>query len=212
MHFVSRPDVGIWGLSCSDGREAGVAAAQTVADVLHDFLASGSLTSSVEEIRRALEVVRRRSAVRDAAVEAGAVVFLMRANECAIICAGGVQAVRVRTSEVTTIEGTSQWARDDDETQSATHASLLDLLATPSPVNTEPSVVHYDRLQDGDFWVLSGILLPDSQSLATLPALLARHRTLDAAALSAVGRLWGQGAGIDEQNLPLMLVAAVPSQ
>ncbi len=214
MHFVSRPEVELWGLSCSDGREAGVTAAQMVADVLHDIPASGSLTSFVEEIRRALEVVRRRSAAHADEVDAGVVVLLRRENECAVICAGRVQAVRVRSFEVTTIEGTSQWARCDDDHQGsariAQDASLLDLLAAPTPASTEPAVVHYDTLRNGDRWVLSGVLLSDPQLLASLPAVLAAHRTADEAALSSIGRLWRQGVDLHE-DLPLMLVAAAPS-
>lgn len=213
VHFVSRPDVGLWGVSYSDGHEAGVAAAQTVADVLHDIAAPGSLTSFVEEIRRALEVVRRRSAVYAAGAEAGAVVFLMRANEGALLSAGRVQAIRVRSLEVTTIEGTSQWVRSDDDrpapAQPAADPSLLDLLAAP-PADTESAAVYYETVQSGDVWVLSGMRLSDWRQLATLPALLAQHGATDETTLAAVARLWGQGLGVDERELPLMLVAAVP--
>lgn len=207
-HFVSRPDAGLWGLSYSDGHQA-IMAAQTVADVLHDISATGSLTSFAEDVRRALDRVRHRSGLYSPAEEAGAVVFLMCANECAIICAGRVQAVRVRSFEVTTIEGTAQWVRGDDglePARAAADTSLLDLLAAPTTAS-EPTVVHYDTLRSGDVWVLSGTLLPDPGSLARLPALLAEHRVVDDVMLAAVGRLWGQGMGGVEVR-DLMLVAA----
>jgi type VI secretion system protein ImpM len=211
-YFVSRPDVGLWGLSCSDGHDA--ATAQTVADLLHDISAAASLSSFAEEIRRALEMARRRSAVHGPAAEVGAVVFLMSADECAVICAGRVQALRVRAFEVTAIEGTAQWARAAHDhlepAPAAPDTSLLDLLAAPT-IDDEPTVVHYETLQSGDVWLLSGVLLSDPGSLANLPAVLAQHRLGDEAMLAAVGRLWEQEMGVDERGPPLMLVAAAPA-
>jgi type VI secretion system protein ImpM len=219
VYYVSRPDVGLWGLSCNDGHEAGSAVAQAVADVLHDISTAGSLTALAEEVRRALEVIRRPSAVYGATAEAGAVVFLMRGNECAVVCAGWVQAVRVRSppagrSEVTTIEGTSQWMRTDTDRSEPVGASvdtsLLDLLAVPEE-SAEATVVHYDTLRSGDVWVLSGVLLFETQRLGSLPALLAKYRTDDDAMLSACRRVWGEGMDVEDNEFPLMLLAASPA-
>ena len=216
-YFVSRPALGLWGVSCSNGHEAGSAAAQTLADALHEISTAGSLTSLAEEVRRALEVVHRqrtRSASYTAA-EAGAVVFLARANECAVICAGPVQAVRVRSLEVNSIEGASDWVQTDGDRAQPAHVnadtSLLDLIAAPA-ASAGGVVVHYDTLWSGDVWVLAGVLLFDAQLLTTLPALLAEHRTVDDATLAAVQRLAGPGSGLDEDELPLMLLAAAPLQ
>jgi type VI secretion system ImpM family protein len=181
-HFVSRPDVGLWGFSSSDGNEAGASEAQMIADVLHDISTAGSVSSLAEEVRRALEVMQRQratSAVYSGAGNAGAVVFLARGNECAVVCAGSVQAVRTRSREVTSIEGTS-----DD------------------------IVVHYDTVRVGDVWVLAGALMFDDQLLASLPALLAQHPAIDEGTVVAAQHLWARGSGVDQEELPLMLLAA----
>jgi type VI secretion system ImpM family protein len=216
-YFVSRPAVGLWGVSCSNGHEAGSAAAQTLADALHEISTAGSLTSLAEEVRRALEAVHRqrtRSASYTAA-EAGAVVFLARANECAVVCAGPVQALRVRSSEVTSIEGASEWVQTDGDRLPPAHVnadtSLFDLIAAPA-ASAGGVVVHYDTLWSGDVWVLAGVLLFGAQLLTTLPALLAEHRTVDDATLAAVQRLAGPASGLGEDELPLMLLAAAPVQ
>jgi type VI secretion system protein ImpM len=183
-HFVSRPDSGLWGFSCSDGQEAGRAAAQTVADLLHDTSTAGSLSALVEEVRRGLEAIQRQattSAVYGAVAAAGAVVFLMRSNECAVICVGAVQAVRARLREVTTIEGEA---------------------------HTDEIVIHYDTVRAGDLWVLAGSLLLDDQVLAKFPALLAQHPAIAAETVADVQRFWARNAGVDENELPLMLLAA----
>ena len=92
-----------------------------------------------------------------------------------------------------------------------TDTSLLDLIAAPA-ASAGGVVVHYDTLWSGDVWVLAGVLLFDAQLLTTLPALLAEHRTVDDATLAAVQRLAGPGSGLDEDELPLMLLAAAPLQ
>ena len=169
VYFVSRPDVGLWG----------VATAQTAADILHDVPAAGSLTVLAEETGRALESLRRRAA------DARAVVFLQHSGECAVVCAGEVQAARVRSREVTNIEGVA--AADAD--------SL---------------VVRYDSLCNGDVWVLSGERLFDTQRLATLPALFVGRSTIDDSTLSRLSRLLGLEMGASERDLPLMLLGALP--
>jgi hypothetical protein len=171
------------------------------------------LTSLAEEVRRALEAVHRqrtRSASYIAA-EAGAAVFLARANECAVICAGPVQALRVRSSEVTSIEGASDWVHTDGDRVPHADTSLFDLIAAPA-ANAGGVVVHYDTLWSGDVWVLAGVVLFDAQHITTLSVLLAEHRTVDDATLAAVQRLAGSGSGLDEDELPLMLLAAAPVQ
>jgi type VI secretion system protein ImpM len=183
-HFVSRPEIGLWGFSCSDGQEASKVAAQTVADLLHDTSTAGSLSALVEAVRYGLEAIQRQgatSAVYSKVAAAGAVVFLMRANECAVICAGAVQAVRARAREVTTIEGES---------------------------HTDEIVIHYDTLRAGDLWVLAGSLLIDDQVLAKFPALLAQSSAIATPAVVDVQRFWAQNSGVDENELPLMLLAA----
>ena len=205
--FVSRPDVGLWGLSyqTADG-----VVAQRVADTLHDIPTAGSLTALAEEVREALEAVRRPSTVYGPPAEAGAVVCLVRGNECAVICAGWVQAVRVRASEVTTIEGTSSWVlseSDRSEPAPTSDASLMDLLVA-APESAESTVAHYDTVRHGDVWILSGVLLFETQHLGKLPALLAQHRTVDDAMLAACRGLWQQGTGVDSQEFPLMVLAA----
>jgi type VI secretion system protein ImpM len=209
MYFVSRPDVGLWGLSCAGGRdESASALAQAVADALHDISTAGSLTALAEEVRRAIQLLRRPSALHGVAAEAGAVVFLARGNECAVICAGSVQAVRVRSVEVTTIEGASPWMQAAsaaaEPPRAVADTSLLDLIAAPPP-SSDATEAHYETLQTGDVWVLSGALLSDSRRLGSLPAVLARHSTADEGMLVSIRDFWGEGM---DDELPMMLLTA----
>jgi hypothetical protein len=178
------------------------------ADILHDVPPAGSLTGLAEEVRRALEIFRHGD------VSARAVALLRRANECAVVCAGEVQAVRVHAREVLNIEGTPPWAQGDhhraDLPPSAADSSLLDLIAT-APEQAEAPVVHYDMLRNGDVWLLSGGVLFDGQRLASLPALVADQQHPDSAMLARIGRLLGLGPDVADPELPLMLLAALSS-
>ena len=225
IYFISRPDQRLWGVSCSAGHDPGGASiAQSMADVLHDIPTAGSLSSLVEEVRRALEAVRNQPpgpASGTTVAEIGAVVFLSRSNECAVVCAGPAQAVRLRASEVTVIEGELQSVQSDGDPlqlpRTAARGSLLDLLTAPAPApSAEPVVAHYDTLMSGDVWLLAGARLFDDPQLARLPVLLARRFVDDAqtgadAALAAVQRLSGGDSGFNDRELPLMLLAAASS-
>lgn len=146
VHFVSRPDQGLWAVSYSEGDgPSDVGAAQVMADALYDLSATGSLASLAEEVRRLLEAPPAAVAV---------VVFLARANECTVVYRGRAQAIRVRSGALTRIEAKSPPG----------DGSLLDLLL-PGPVtNTGPPAVHYDTLSAGDVWLLAGACLFDNDA------------------------------------------------
>jgi type VI secretion system protein ImpM len=175
VHFVSRPEHGLWAVTYSEGDGlSGVGAAQAMADSLHDVSVAGSLASLAEEVRRQLEAVRARMIASEAV---GAVVFLARANECAVVHMGSAQAIRLRSGAFTTIEGASPGLPADGDVFQSLHppgdGSLLDLLTGPvTGAGTVSVSVHYDTLAAGDAWLLAGARLFDASQLTTLPATL----------------------------------------
>jgi len=161
-----------------------------MADALQEIPTAGSLTSLAEEVRRTLEAARKEQ-------EVGAVVFLRRANECAVVYGGRVQAVRVRSAEVAVIAGTNEQTNET--------GTLLDLLEATPAAGSYPVTAHYDTLLAGDVWLLAGARLFDARQLSMLPALLAER--VDDTTLTAIQRLYGQGPGFDGETLPLMLLS-----
>jgi type VI secretion system protein ImpM len=197
VYFISRPERGIWGLTCSPEPDArNVAVAQSMADALHDISAAGSLAALVEEVRRTLQAVRKQGARTTGDV--GVVVFLTRSNECAVVCAGGAHAMLARANEIVTIEATPRAAGAGlHSTAPAADVSLLDLLSSGPTPEPYPIEVHYDTLSNGDTWVLAGCRLFDPQRLSVKDLTLA-----------GIGRLPDPDCAFDEDELPLMLVTA----
>jgi len=197
VYFVSRPELGIWGLTCSPEPDArNVAVAQSMADALQDISTAGSLASLVEEVRRALQAVRNQGA--RIAGDVGAVVFLTRSNECAVVCAGWAHAMRARANEILTIEGKPPAEGAGlHSTAAASDISLLDLLASGPMPDAYPIGVHYDTACDGDTWLLVGARLFDPQRLS-----------VNDMTLAGIGRLPDPDCAFDADELPLMLVTA----
>jgi hypothetical protein len=198
VYFVSRPDRGLWGVTCGEKPDARSAAtAQAMADALHDVSAAGSLSALVEEVRRTLTAVRAR-----AVSSVGAAVFLTRADECAVVYVGSAQAFRVRSALAEMIAGIAA------PSVAAADASLLDLLTGGSDATSDPVVVHYDTLSRDDVWLLAGARLFDPQEVTTLSALLAQQ--VDDTTAGAIQRQCGPRSGFDADELPLLVLAAAP--
>lgn len=194
VYFVSRPELGIWGLTCSPAPDArNVVVAQSMADALHSLPVAGSLASLVEEVRRTLHAVRGQGS---ATGDVGVVVFLTRSNECAVVCAGGAHAIRMRANEIVTIEGASA-AGGEGSAPVAPDISLLDLLSSGPVSGPYPIEVHYDTVCNGDAWLLAGARLFDPQQLS-----------VDDTTLAAVQRLHDPDSGFDADELPLMRITA----
>jgi type VI secretion system protein ImpM len=195
VYFVSRPELGIWGLTCSPEPDArNVVVAQAMADALHNLSAVGSLAALVEEVRRTLHAVRGQGARTTGDI--GVVVFLTRPNECAVVYAGGAHAIRMRASEIVTIEGTSA-VGGVGSTPSTPDMSLLDLLSSGPTPGPYPIEVHYDTVSSGDAWLLAGARVFDPRKL-----------TANDTTLAAVQRLLDPISEFDADELPLMYVTA----
>jgi hypothetical protein len=217
VFFVSRPDLGLWGISTSSVEDARHAAAQTLADVLQSVPQAGSLTALVEEVRRALSGARRQIArgqgagAVDPYALAHTIVFLARGAECSLVCFGDVQAIRCRAASAQSVIGVDDFAGEATLPRiREPENSLMDIVTG----TTEPAaIVRYESLQAGDAWLLAGAPLFDE------PQLPALARTLDdgaledgsgeaSAVLSAVRAVCSSGHAHVNGPLPVLLLAA----
>jgi type VI secretion system protein ImpM len=208
LRFVSRPDLGLWGFSCDDAIDGDGCAAQQVADVLYDVTQAGSLTQLVEETRRALERVRAAPAASTCKTRTA--LFLARGEECALLCSGEVQALRVRSGEAAVMLNTAGFddfraAPDPIETGDPP-VSLMDLITSPSAEEI-PLGVRYEELESGDVWVLAAVPPPREERLTALAAAVDANPGLGARAVAAVGSVLGLSSG-SHREPPLMLLAA----
>jgi hypothetical protein len=208
LRFVSRPDLGLWGFSCDDAVDGAGCAAQRVADVLYDVTQAGSLTQLVEETRRALERVHTAPTVTPCRTRTA--LFLARGEECALVCSGEVQALRVRCGEAAVILNTG----DSDNAQAEpapvetgdSPISLMDLVSAPAAQETLLGV-RYEGLENGDVWVLAAVPPPEEERLTALAAAVDANPGLGARAIAAVGNVLGRDSGFYGEP-PLMLLAA----
>jgi type VI secretion system protein ImpM len=213
-HFIARPELGLWGVTCSQPTDDQAIAAQGVMDVLQSVPQSATLTSLVEDVRRALERVQRQlenSVATVAAPAAQTILFLGRDAECALVCVGDVQAVRCRSADVTQMVG-AVGAVEDVPMPVATEpgSSLMDLLTTPAAQQASIRV-QYESLLSGDTWVLAGAPVLYGPSLPELvPALTAAEILPDAAfaALRGISRVAGSGS---DGAFPVLLLTARPA-
>jgi type VI secretion system protein ImpM len=213
-HFIARPDLGLWGVTCSQPTDDQAIAAQGVMDVLQSVPQSATLTSLVEDVRRALERVQRQlenSVATVAAPAAQTILFLARDAECALVYFGDVQAVRCRSADVTQIVGAAGCVEDVPMPVAAEPgSSLMDLLTTPAAQQASIRV-QYESLVSGDTWALAGAPVLYGPSLPELvPALTAAEILPDAAfaALRGISRVAGSGSG---GAFPVLLLAARPA-
>jgi hypothetical protein len=213
-HFIARPELGLWGVTCSQPTDDQAIAAQGVMDVLQSVPQSATLTSLVEDVRRALERVQRQlenSAATVAAPAAQTILLLARDTECALVYVGDVQAVRCRSANVTQMVGAVSTVEDVPMPVAAEPgSSLMDLLTTP--VARQASIrVQYESLLSGDTWVLDGGPVLYGPSLpALVPSLTAAEILPDAAfaALRGISQVAGSGS---DGAFPVLLLAARPA-
>lgn len=212
-HFVARPELGLWGVTCSQPADDQSIAAQGVMDVLQSVPQAATLSSLVEDVRRALERVQRQLENPAATVvtpAAQTILFLARDAECALIYAGDVQAVRYRSTEITQMVGAGGVETVTAPAAAAPGASLMDLITTPTAQDASIRV-QYESLHSGDTWVLAGARLLDGPGLPELAPALTADEILPGAAFAAlrgISYVAGSGAA---GAFPVLLLAARPA-
>lgn len=231
-HFVLRPELGLWAISYSEEHEGLDPGAQMFADVLQSVPQSGTLTTLVEEVRRAVGRVEHQLAVQASTTRARSaartIILLARGEECAVVCAGHVQVLRYRSAEVLPIISAAERAHQVPPLVMTGSTSLMDLLAAPA--TPEASIlVCYETLRPGDVWVLGCAPLIDEQRLPELAAALRANGSGVAAnraelaggrlgtsvgdsgamrSLAAIRSVCLTGSGGPTRPLPVLLVAA----
>jgi type VI secretion system protein ImpM len=210
IHFVTRPDVGIWGVtSAAVGDERSVAS-QSVADMLQSMQQGATLSSLVEVVRRSLELVGqqlRPQSTGEMTPMAQTILFLAHGTECAFVYSGDVQVIRCRSAEVTSIVGLTA-THDSAEEPSAAIGPATSLMALiESPIVSRSSIsVLYESLVPGDVWLLSSAPLLNEFDLPRLLGVLTADEIAADAALAAV-RALAQGAGYGAQTpLPTLFL------
>jgi hypothetical protein len=157
--FVTRPEIGLWGVVCvGSGAAPGTMTADRaqgldrIADAAHDLAPRAPLTALAEEVRRMLQRASAAPAIArpNAADAPGAVFFLAQGGECALVWMGAMQAVRMRGGCATPLvtdapaarlapshersQGVAPESRQDslrDLLQESPRASLQELLQGP---------------------------------------------------------------------------------
>jgi type VI secretion system protein ImpM len=218
VFFVSRPDLGLWGVSTSGVEDARHAAAQTLADVLQSVQQAGTLTALVEEVRRALCGAQRAIAkgqgagAADPYALAHTIVFLARGAECSLVCFGEVQAIRCRSAQAQSIIGVDDFAGDMTLPRiREAESSLMDIVTGGG---AEPAaIVRYESLQAGDAWLISGAPLFDEPQLPELArsmpnGALPEDSQEASAVLSAVRAACSPEHARMNGPLPVLLLAA----
>ncbi len=213
--FVERPEVGLWGIACAEPLDAAGDTAQKVADILQSVPQAATLTALVEVVRRALEELHRQAAPVGSSTAvvptAQTVIFLARGDECAVVCAGNVQAIRCRSSQVSPIIGAAEHTNGANDSSAPAPAeagsSLMDLITAPTTAGT-PIIVRYEALWPGDAWVLAGAPLLDEPRLAELAAPLAADEPLAGAPLTAVRNICRSDVAPSSGALPVLLLTA----
>ena len=166
--FVTRPEIGLWGVAWARGAtaaggSASRADADLVADLAYNASPQADLTALVEETRRSLQRVIEApgGATPSADGSVGLVFFLAQGAECALVWSGAMRAFRIRSgSAIPLIDeapATVLQPGPDAVTVNAGGDSLL-ALVTPS-ADAARAVgsaigVRYERLHAGDLWVL----------------------------------------------------------
>ena len=171
--FVVRPEAGLWAIVVPHGA-APVEATRMVADALQSVAAAGSLSALVESLRATLLAVNRQlNERRSSSSDPGAAHVLVLAkndSDCALVCAGETQALRLRGGAVSVVAG-----GDGGSTASADNGDLLSLVQS-SRGPSEPCgsaqhnsvVTTFERTFHGDEWLLCGgrfTPLPDPDQL-----------------------------------------------
>jgi hypothetical protein len=202
MRFVDRPDIGLWGVVCADSADGG----QAVADILQEVPAAATLSSLAESVRESLERIQR-SFYRDDA-SARAIVFVARDDECAVVCAGDVQALRhsLGATDFLQLGGANP--------PPAASGNLMDLIngSTPAPLTSREVEVRYQTMRAGDCWLMSGGPLFEPVHLPHITAALAGAASDASAAFASVRAACDAGQWPQHSALPLILLRASHSR
>ncbi len=182
--FITRPEIGLWGLAVAAPGTPASARLDLIADVVHDLAPQATLTTLAELTRRTVQgVLRSAKGAERAADGAIAVAFLLAGEgECAFVWSGAMRAIRIRGGEVTVTLGGEPTTGNPlaaDATAAAADANAADLTAADTaaawglapavggvgdrdllallaaPATSEPTVdVRYEGLAAEDLWVL----------------------------------------------------------
>ncbi|MGH8217753.1 MAG: type VI secretion system-associated protein TagF [Steroidobacteraceae bacterium] len=225
VYFTSRPELWLWGLAYGARAAHEPDRAQRVMDAVCDLAPSATLTAGVEAVRRSLRssVPTTAGAVAGgspgagegagegagaaAARELGAIFFLSRDNECALVGFGSMRAVRLRASRAETIASfaESREVRSPAQPDEPGDTGLLALLSAPGQTQSDVSV-HYEALEAGDLWLLGTESLLEDAQVPRITEVLTEEVVAGGAALDA---LCGVAARASEaaQELPVMLLS-----
>lgn len=221
VYFVSRPDVGLWGVSASGTEDARHAAAQAISDVLQSVPPSGTLSSLVESVRRNLVAARRQLAkgpgaggAEDPYALSRGIIYLARDNECAIVSFGDVQAVRRRGSNLEWIIGIADFLEAPPPAPAAREpagsvmaGSLMDIV---TGANEPAFSVRYESLLPGDQWLIAAAPLFDQPQRSLLDSAIATFELDAGSALAAVKQACSKEYSKWEESLPLLCLIASP--
>jgi type VI secretion system protein ImpM len=213
-HHISRPELGIWGIVGAPATGAGAAAAQMLADVLYSLPQADTLTALVEDTRRSLESVAaqlQRSAATAGAAPAQTILLLIRGDECALLHAGEVQAVRVRAANACLM--TESTAAPVASIQSPSAPEDLSLMALIGATNLADGQINvrYEPIQCGDQWLLATAQLFEEPQLPQLAVMFESEELSGSSGFEAVRALAGRELAGTAGPPPLMLLAARPS-
>ncbi|HTL91663.1 MAG TPA: type VI secretion system-associated protein TagF, partial [Steroidobacteraceae bacterium] len=203
MRFVDRPEIGLWGVASADGADGG----QAVADILQEVPAAADLSSLAESVRQSLERIQQSFYRNDDS--ARAIVFVTRDDECALVCAGDVQALRhsLGTTDFLHAGGA------EPAPLPAASGNLMDLIngsAAPAPVKSRRVEVRYQTMRAGDYWLVSGGPLFEAAHLPQISAALATAATEASAAFANVRAACDAGQWPRHSALPLIVLRAAP--
>ena len=158
--YVVRPEIGLWAVIAPNGGIT-VSATRAVADALQDVGPAATLTLLAESVRQQLMRISHQLAdetARNPLNPAGLadVLAVVRLEaECAYICAGDAQVLRLRDGVALPMIGEPAAAR-------ASGSDLIALVAAHPAGSTDPCgssdldhlPVVYDRARAGDAWLL----------------------------------------------------------
>ena len=206
MRFVDRPDIGLWGVASADGLDGG----QAVADILQEVPPAATLSSLAESVRESLERIQKSYYRDDAA--ARAIVFVARDDECALVCAGDVQALRHSLGATDFLHaGNASGMTAQSPAASADLMDLINSSAAPAPTTSRAVEVRYQTMRAGDYWLVSGGPLFEPAHLPQISAALTSATTEASAAFASVRAACDAGQWPQHSALPLIVLRAAHS-
>jgi type VI secretion system protein ImpM len=202
MRFVDRPEIGLWGVASAEGADGG----QAVADILHEVPPAATLSSLAESVRESLE--RIQSAYRGAGL-ARAIVFVAHEGECALVCAGDVQALRHSLGATDFMHtGSSDSIAPPSPAATGDLMDLINSSAAAAPARSRAVEVRYQTMRAGDCWLVSGGPLFAPGDLPQINIALTSAANEASAAFASVRAACDAGQWPQHSALPLIVLRA----